>query len=182
VIERPVLLHALARPQVITAFLLLLGAAALFFIPSGPATSESQEFVLPEVTPAGSTTAEIRLVTYDRFDLETSTSRTLDVPTGPALRLAAVLQELQATLQADGIWPAGLPAPLVFVETLNRQRTAILDFQPPADLLLPVSHELRLLQSIEATVLANGLDSVHFLLHGQPAGLFLVNVAVPDSL
>lgn len=179
--DRASLLLALSRPQVLVAFVLLFGAAALFLTPLKGDQPEG-EFLLPEITPAETVMAEVRLVTYDQFNLEVVTGKQLLVPLAPAQQLAAVLGLLQVELQHNGDWPATLSAPAVFVETLNRQRTAVLDFRPTAALTLSVAQELRLLQSIEATVLANDIDRVQFLQQGRPAGIFLLNVAVPDAL
>lgn len=180
--DRASLLLALSRPQVLVALLLLLGAAVLFLAPVTSGDRAEGEFLLPEITPAQTVTAEVRLVTYDQFNLEVLDSSQQVVPLAPAQQLTAVLALLQAELLQSGVWPAALPAPGVFVETLNRQRVAVLDFRPAAPLPLSVAQELRLLQSIEATVLANGSDRVQFLLQGRPAGVFLLNVAVSDGL
>jgi hypothetical protein len=176
------LLQALGRPQVLVAFLLLFGAAVLLLAPTTTGDRPEGEFLLPEITPPETVAADVQLVTYDRFNLEVLTRRQLVVPLAPAQQLSAVLAELQAELRQAGIWPDGLPAPGVFVETLNRQRVAVLDFRPAGLPALPVAQELRLLQSIEATVLANGSNRVQFLLNGRPAGVFLWNVVVPDGL
>lgn len=181
-LDRSLLLRALSRPQVIIASLLLLGAAALYFAPPSFRQPDSQEFSLPEIAPAETASGEITLVTYDQYNLEASVVIAAELPLDAAQHLQSVLTALRSSLQADGLWPAGLPLPQVFVETLNRQRMAVLDFRPPADLQLTVARELRLLQSLEATVRANGIGGVRFLLQGEPAGIFLLNVAVPDSL
>lgn len=179
-LPRSTLLRALTRPQVIVAALLLV--SVLLLLPAGRTGREERPFAVPEVAPAQTEPGTVQLVTYDRFNLESVNDVQLELPLAPARRLEAALAELKAELIEQQLWPGDLPLPVVFLETLNRQRVAVLDFRPPAGLTLPVATELRLLQSIEATVLANGADTVRFLLAGRSNGVFLLNVAVPAAL
>lgn len=173
--------RALLRPEPIIALLVL--AAAVFYFVSGLAGDREPHVRVnilqqePETVPE----AEVRLILFDSAGLETPTFVTIPLPEEPAPRTASLLSALRSEALADP-WPEALPVPQVYVETVDRQQIAVLDFRPSEPLNLTVEAEARLLRSIEETLLENGVDDVRYLLDGEAAGVFLEHLAVPSAL
>ena len=99
----------------------------------------------------------------------------------PSERLTSELAARKAGL-GTAVWPAELPVPLVFFETVDRQPTAVLSFSVPATLALSVERELELLAAIQQTALAQGAARVLILQDGVATGVFLHHVAVRTQL
>ena len=180
-VPRPLLRRALLRPEVLLALVVML-AALVYYLVSGREgrlpepvieISQPEERVLES--------QEVRLVRFDESGLENPTFVTVELPEAAGDRLEAILGALRTSM-LDDAWPAELPAPTVFVESLGRQSVAILDFRPDGPVSLSVAQEQRLLRSVEATVLANGADAVRYLLGGEATGVFLEHLAVPAAL
>jgi hypothetical protein len=177
----PLLRRALLGPGPLLALLVLVAAGAFFL--SGAITPRTAppriEISQPETRELE--IREVRLVTYDSNGLESPSFARVALPQDPGTRLELILRALrEETLGAA--WPEALPVPQVFVETVDRQTVAIMDFRPQEPVSLTVAGETRLLRSIEATVLANGVDQTRFLLGGEATGVFLEHLAVPSAL
>lgn len=100
------------------------------------------------------------------------------VPEQQSERLQAVLELLREELLQLDVWPEAVPAPLVFIETIDRQPTAVLSFSVPTGLAISLAAELVLYNAIEKTALANGAARLVVLQDGEPTGVFLTHVAV----
>lgn len=179
--SRARLLEALLTPQVLVAALLLVAALALYLSvevlrPGEPPTVEliAAEDELSEV--------DVRLVLVDLDGLEWQRSERISAPDSAPRRLEAVLTALRGALQAEGVWPDGLPPPNVYLETFDREDVAILDLRPSDDVAVSVGQELALLRALTRTAEANGADAVRFLRNGRPAATLLGHVAVPSGL
>ena len=175
------LVRALLTPQALVAALLLIGAIALLSAvdlrePAPPPTVEllSAEEALSEV--------DVRLVLVDLDGLEWQRSVRVAVPESVPGRLEAVLAALRRELLTEGVWPEGLPAPTVFLETFDRSPVAILDLRPSDEVSVTVSQELALLRALTSTAQVNGADSVRFLRFGRATPTLLGHIAVPTSL
>ena len=175
------LLRALLTPQVLVSVLLLAGAVALLAgvdVPELPQPPTVELLSEDETL----TAADVRLVLVDLGGLEWQRSERVAVPESVPGRLEAVLAALRTALSAEGVWPDGLPAPTVFLETIDRANVAILDLHPGDDVAVTVLQELALVRALTATAQANGADSVLFLRDGRPTTTLLGHVAVPTSL
>lgn len=175
---------ALTKPHVLLALLALLSALGYLF---GNMVNVSRRTKPPvvELTSAvedAAITSEIRLVLYDSTGLERPMFLTVRLPESETERLHGIVEALRGELFRRGVWPDALPLPLVFVEQLEGRRVAVLDFDLPAPVAVPVGVELQLLRSIEATVLANDIDRVRILTNGTPRATFLGHIALPQAL
>lgn len=173
--------RALLRPEPIIAVLVL--AAAVFYFWTGLVDNREQpaQVSILQQEPESVPEAEVRLILFDAAGLETPTFVTVPLPQEPAPRVSSLLAALRTEALADP-WPEALPVPQVYVETVDRQDIAVLDFRPDEPLTLTVEAEARLLRSIEETLLENGIDDVRYLLEGEAAGVFLEHLAVPAAL
>jgi hypothetical protein len=180
-VPRSLLRRALLSPAALLSLLVLLASTAFFV--TGAANRRPAppriEISAPDASPTD--VGEVRLMTYGADGLESPKFARVELPREPGARVEAVLEALRGETLGDA-WPEALPAPQVFVETIERERIAILDFRPQGPVPLTVSGETRLLRSIEATVRANGADQIRFLLNGEAAGVFLEHLAVPAAL
>lgn len=161
--------RAFASPQVILSLLALVLAIVAVFL-TRPRPIEAEPFELPAVEVADLAEEEVRLITFDRFNLEVPLRKTLELPEDASGRVAVIVEAVRDQLRGEnGAWPAELPSPVVFVAELDGQDTAVLNF--------PVSQESvqlgadgfsRLSRSLEATLAGEGLERVVLLLDGQP--------------
>lgn len=174
--------RALVAPHVVLAAVVLVASAVFVLRGSGMRTPTVQHVEIGEPTTAAAVPTEVRLLLVDAQGLQRPRFETLPLPPDPAGRLAAVLAALRATLMSDGVWPADLPTPTVFVQDIDGRSVAVLDLRPARDVAVSVRQELQLLRSIQGTVTGNGVDAVRFLRDGHPATTLLGHVAVPDSL
>ena len=174
-------LAALATPQVLVALLLVIGALALLLnAPRLPAPApvviefSSTEEVLSE--------QEAVLVVVDELRLERATTVRLPLPTGQTGRLTAVLAQLREASMLQGVWPAELPAPRVFLLPSERGQVAVIDMVVEQPVGVSVEQEAALLRSLVATAQRNGAADVRFLRNGRPADTLLGHVAVASEL
>lgn len=175
------LLAALATPQVLVALLLTVGALGLLLSVPRP------EAPPPVTIELGSTEEVLRegeatLVVVDEVGQERETTRTLPLPEGATARLTAVLAELRAASIMQGVWPAELPAPRVFLLPSGRGQVAVVDMQVPQPVGVSVEQESAILRSLVATAQRNGAGEVRFLRNGRPADTLLGHVAVASEL
>lgn len=172
---------AIATPQVLVAGILALGALSLIR-PQRQVSGAPQGII--ERSGAGQelTAQDVRVVMVDEAGLERNRSVRLALPPGASQRLAAVMTALRDELAQEGVWPSDLPAPRVFVETIDRRTVAVIDMLVPAGAAVSVAQELALLRSLTATAEANGAVDVRFLRGGEPTGTLLEHVAVPAAL
>lgn len=178
---RDKLVKALLTPQVLVAVLLLVAAVALL---TGIRRVQPPAAPVVDLGAAAAQTVsfDARLVLADDAQLEWQKVVRIDAPDTPPLRLAAVLAALRQALLDEGLWPTALPAPFVYLETIDRAVYAVLDVRTPEPIAVSVARERALLRAITATTLANGVDEVRFLRDGRPAETLLGHVAVPSSL
>lgn len=172
---------AALTPQVLVAALLAVAALALLL--DVPQTRPGPPPVV-DLTTADDllTTQDVRLVLVDATGLEWQRDASIDAPTDVPRRFAAILGALREALLAEGVWPAGLPTPGVFVETFDREVVAVVDVAAGGVVEVSVAQEQALVRAIDATAAANGIDSVKYLRGGQHTETFLGHVAVPSSL
>lgn len=175
------LAQVVLTPQVLVAGLLLVAALALLLsVPNlrpGPApvvNLTSEDDLL--------TAQDVRLVLVDAAGLEWQRDANIAAPTDAPRRFEAILDALRSELLAEGVWPAGLPTPRVYVETYDREVVAVVDVAAGGVIAVSVAQEQALVRAIEATAVANGIDSVRFLRGGQHTETFLGHVAVPSAL
>lgn len=175
------LLAALATPQVLVALLLTLGAVALLL---GAPRPENPEPVTIELAATEEVLSEqtATLVVVDEVGLERSSTIRLPLPEGPTARLAAVLAELREASMLQGVWPAELPAPRVFLLPLGQGQVAVIDMLVPQPVGVSVEQESAILRSLVTTVQRNGVPEVRFLRNGRPADTLLGHVAVASEL
>lgn len=175
------LLAALATPQVLVALLLTVGALGLLLgaprrEPPGRVTIETgvREAVLVE--------RAVTLVVVDEVGLERSFETLLELPEGRAAQLTGVMAALREQSIMQGVWPADLPAPQVFLAPSGRGDVAVIDMQVPQSVSVSVEAERAILRSLVATAQQNGASEVSFLRDGRPAETLLGHVAVPSGL
>lgn len=175
------LFRALLTPQVIVAALLLVAAVALLLGVDvlEPREPPTVDLVTTEET---LTAVDVRLVLVDLAGLEWQRSARISAPESVPGRLEAVLGALRESLMEEGVWPAGLAAPTVFLETFDRASVAIIDLHPGDDVAVSVVQEMALLRALTGTAQANGADEVRFLRDGRATATLLGHVAVPSSL
>ncbi|MEX2543260.1 MAG: hypothetical protein WD314_15745 [Trueperaceae bacterium] len=169
------------RPEPLIALLVFAVSAAFFLLGRGEQHPPPPAIEIVDPEPEALETREVRLMRYDASGLEAPVFARVALPDAAPGRLEAILDALRREM-ADGEWPEALPTPTVYVESLARQSVAILDFRPAGPVPLSVAGELRLLRSVQETLLANGVDQIRFLLHGEAAGVFLEHLAVPAAL
>lgn len=180
-LPRSLLRRALVRPEPLLALLLLLASTLYLLLSGDERRPPPPEIEIREPEERALETREVRLVRYDASGLESPTFASVDLPEAPGERLESILGALRESL-LEGDWPEELPVPRVFVESVGRQNVAVLDFRPNGPVPLSVAQERRLLRSVEATVLANGIDRIRYLLNGEATGVFLEHLAVPATL
>lgn len=167
----------LARPHVLlAAFFLIL--AFLFFVRTvstrGPERTVVQVRTETETLPESTVQLTLQVPGGEPYQHSVQAA----IPTEPSERLHAVLALLRERLVDLDVWPEALPTPLVFVETIERQPTAVLSFSVPTGLAVSLAVELVLYHAIEKTALANGAARLVVLQDGEPTGVFLSHVAV----
>lgn len=158
--------RALRSPQVIISVLALLAALVAVFL-ARPEPITPEPFELPAVQPSELSEEEIRLVTYDRFNLEIPVRATLSVPSDAAGRAEAIVAAVKDLMSESGSWPDLLPLPVVFAEVLNGQRTVVADFRVGQDTEPDPADLTRVARSITGTLRDAGADQVVILVGGQ---------------
>ncbi len=161
--------RAFRSPQVILSLLALVGALLAVFV-ARPDRITVEPFELPVVEETSLTREEVRIITFDRFNLEIPLLMSLEVPGHAAGRVAVIVEAVRNQLQGqNGAWPEALPLPVVFVPELDQGQTAVLDFRPESsEMQLDEVAFSRLRRSLEATLHEAGMEQVVLLMHGQP--------------
>lgn len=180
-LPRPLLRRALLRPEPLFALLILLVSVVYFLLSGREGGTPLPQIEISQPEERVLETQEVKLVRYDESGLENPTFASVALPEAPGDRLEAILAALRESTRGS-YWPEEVPVPNVFVETVGRQSVAVLDFRPEEPVSLTVAQEMRLFRSVEATVLANGADTIRYLLRGEAAGVFLEHLAVPAAL
>lgn len=174
-------LRAFATPQFLSALLVLV--AAVLFLAYGPRGMRPERQVIDLGAPSSETSLrQVRLMLFDVSGSEQNESVSLSLPPGAGAQLSGTLAALREAMIATGVWPEELPAPQVFVETIERRAVAVIDLVVPEPVAVSVAQEHSLLRSLTATALANGVVDVRFLRNGRPQDTLLEHVAVPASL
>ncbi len=175
------LVKALFRPQVIVAFLLLVAALALLL--STPRLEPAERMTIDLRAPRPSLSEqEATLVLVDEVGEERARTVTLQLPEGEAARMAALFEELRRLSMEQGVWPADLPVPRLFLTGSGRGATLVVDVLTPVPVGVSVEQERAILRSLTATALRNGASEVRFLREGRPTETLLGHVAVPSTL
>ena len=78
-------------------------------------------------------------------------------------------------------WPKELSVPNVYLQDIDEQLVAIMDFRLVNHVSLDVNKEINLYQAISETVLSNGVNRILVLKDGRPAETFLGHLAVPNK-
>jgi hypothetical protein len=169
-----------ARPQVLVAALVLVGAAAFYLLARPPTVP------LPAPVEAGNDAADplaTREVTLYRVadGLATPILREVPAPADPSARLEAVVAALREALVEAGDWPDALPAPSVYAVRVDRADAAVLDL-PRRDVLLDVATQRTILDSIQRTLAEQGIERTAFLRDGAAVDAWLGSVLSESSL
>ncbi len=158
--------RALRSPQVIISVLALVAALVAVFL-ARPEAVEAEPFELPAVQPRELHEEEVRLVTYDRFNLEIPVRELLQVPADAAGRTEAIVAAVKDLMSENGAWPETLPLPVVFAETLSGQLTAVADFRLAGGESPEPAELARVARSVTETLLDAGIGQVVILVDGQ---------------
>lgn len=180
-LRRQLLLRSLLRPEPLLALLVALLSLVYYWQARQERQPRFTPIEIAGVADQDLPSVDVRLVSFDAQGLEVPSFVSLELPVSTSQRLQLILEALREETLGE-VWPEPLPTPNVFVENVARRQVAVLDFRPEARLSLTVSQESRLLDSVEETLLANGVDEVRYLLHGEAAGVFLEHLAVPTGL
>ncbi len=133
------------------------------------------ELDLPTVT---TTAQDIELTLYEDHVVKRPLRVTLELPTDPAGRYRVILAAVQSNL---GVWPQALPLPEVFLLEENNSRNVTLHFRFEESIAVSVIEEVRLYNSIIATLQANGANQVHLLVNDN-AETFLGHLSLGNAL
>src|SRR5690606_22562373 len=106
---------------------------------------------------------EATLVVVDEVGLERATTSQLPLPEGQTGRLTAILAQLREASMQQGVWPADLPAPRLFLLPNGRGQIAVIDMQVPQPVGVSVEQESAILRSLVLTAQRNGAGEVRFL-------------------
>ena len=169
-----------ARPQVVAALILVLGAAwfAWWARPAPLAPPPVLE------APGGNDApTAVREVTLYRVADGLATPMRVEVPApdDPSARMQAVVDALRVALIDAGDWPEALPSPTVFMLRIERDDAVVLDL-PDHDAVVDVQAERTILASLERTLGEQGVDRVAYLDAGAAREAWLGNLLTPSSL
>jgi hypothetical protein len=131
---------------------------------------------LPTVT---TRTENIELTIYETNVVKNPVPVMLELPANPSRRYAVILAAVRDNL--TGVWPEALELPEIFLLEENNSRNVTLHFrfdEPPA---VSVIDEVRIYNSIIATLQANGANHVHLLVNDN-AETFLGHLALDNAL
>lgn len=159
--------RAFRSPQVIVSILALVAALAAVMV-AQPEPVAVEHFELPAVEPRQLEQEEVRIITYDQFNLEVPLRQMLEVPRDEAGRAEVITEAVRDRLQGEnGSWPQELGLPVVFVTDVAGDRTAVLDFRVPEGFELAEAALDRVRRSLVETLGEAGLDSVVLLWNGE---------------
>ncbi len=174
-------LNRLARPQLVVGLLALAASLVLLTGPAALKRGELRSFETTTGSSAPPLTSELRLIIIDGSGLERPRFVNLEHGPDPASRLTALTEALRSELIGDGVWPASLAAPTVYLVENRRLEAAVLDFAE-SDVSLTIAQERQIVASLRETLLRNGVDSVQFLVAGEARPAPLGHLAVPTGL
>src|SRR5690625_978644 len=157
----------LLKPEVTLAALLFVIGVAYFLGGLGRESVELRQVELQVSETPETSEVEVQLVHFDANGLEVPSFVSVEVPQDEASRYAAILEALRQVLIAEDIWPQELPAPEVFLPSVGRSSNLVLDFRLSGAPGITVEAERLLLDSIEATLAANGMEETSYLQNGQ---------------
>lgn len=168
-------------PQVLLAFLACV-AAAIYAVRSQPPTAPPA----PELTVTADAReqvprAETVLYAVDEAGLAHPVLLDLPAPEDRGARMQEVVNALRRELVESGAWPAELPAPHVHAFTLERRNVAVLDLRAEP-VPLDVARERMVIDSIERTLLEQGVDEVAYLREGRSVRSWLGKLATAGGL
>lgn len=159
--------RAFRSPQVIVSILALLAALAAVFV-AQPEPVELEHFELPVIEPRQLEQEELRIVIYDRFNLQVPLRQTLAVPGDEAGRAEVITEAVRERMQGEnGSWPQELGLPVVFVTDLGSGQAAVLDFRVPEAFEMDEAALDRVRRSLTETLEEAGLASVVLLWNGE---------------
>ena len=175
------LLPIVATPHGLFALLFLVAAGAYFLV-----TPPAREITIqvPTDNPgthAAETSEEIRLVVVDTFGVARRYVVDLEVSTDLGKRIEQILTKLRSEMLAGNGWPKDLGVPNVYLQDIDEQLVAIMDFRLVNHVSLDVGKETNLYQAISETVLSNGVNRILVLKDGRPAETFLGHLSVPNK-
>jgi hypothetical protein len=169
--------RVLLRVPVLIGFaLLLVGLIAMVrsFAPvSVPLTSV--ELALPEVT---TQRRNLELTLYETDTLKKPFNVELELPSDPAQQYEIILTAVRDHL--PGVWPEALPVPEIFILE-NDPRRITLHFRFDQSLAVSVLDEVRIYNSMLATLEANGAAQVHLLVNDN-SETFLGHLSLDNAL
>ncbi len=159
--------RALRSPQVILSIFALLGAIiAVLLVRPAPVTVEP--FELPEIEEQQLMTEEVRLITFDRFNLEIPMRQTLAVPADRTGRARAIVAAVREQLIGEsGSWPADLPQPAVFVTDQAGAEVVVVDLAVSETAGFAAGDLERLQLSLQRTLSEAGYAQVVLLTDGE---------------
>jgi hypothetical protein len=164
-------------PVLVGLAVFLFGLTTLLrsFVQSSPPLITT-DLALPTVT---TTSQEIELTLYESHDVRRPVRVTLELPTDPSQRYRMLLTAVRDNL--GGVWSQALPLPEVFLLEDNNSRSVTLHFRFDEPITVSVIDEVRLYNSIIATLKANGANQVHLLVNDN-AETFLGHVSLDNAL
>jgi|GEM_PF-3369665 len=172
---------AFRSPQVILSLLALAGAIVAVLL-TRPEPVTADPFELPAVPEQTVTAEEVRIITYDRFNLEVPVRLEVNLPAGTAGQIRALLAAVQGQLSGEnGAWPADLPLPVVFLTSIDGEQVVVLDLKAGDAQELTAEQLLRIRMSIEHTLREAGFGRVVLLVDGEEAGAAEAAPAEPDT-
>ncbi len=131
------------------------------------------DLALPSVTTSAQ---EIELTLYETHEVKQPLRITLELPSEPAERYQVILAAVRDNL---AVWPPALPLPDVF--PLEAGRDVTLHFKFDAPIAVSVIDEVRIYNSIIATLKANGANQVHLLVNDN-SETFLGHLSLGNGL
>lgn len=166
-------------PQVLLPALALLAASA-YLLRSGP----------PELPPPPELRAAVdeevvellEVVVYRVDDqLARPIVREIAGADDPGLRMQRIVDEVRTVMVEAGVWPQELPAPRAFMLEVEREMVVVLDM-PEHDARLDVALERGIVDSLERTLLEQGVERIAYLRGGRAVEAWLGGLSVPSSL
>lgn len=159
--------RAFRSPPVILALLALLGAVTAVLIVR-PEEVTARPFELPAIEEQVLNEEEVRLITFDRFNLEIPLRQTLALPPDEPGRIRVITAAVREQLSGEGgAWPAALPLPLIYLVDSSGEQLVVVDLAVSAAGEFPVADQLRVRTSLERTLNEAGFERVVLLQDGE---------------
>lgn len=134
------------------------------------------DLAVPEVT---TTPQEVELTLYENQEVKLPKRLTLELSNDPVQRYSTLLGAVRDNL--PGVWPENLPLPEVFLLEGGNSRNVTLHFRFDEPIAVSVVAEVRLYNSIIATLQANGANQVHLLVNDN-SDTFLGHLSLDNAL